>query len=417
MKNHRPSRVAQLFRLAFSDLRRDWVQTLCEVFGIAAVLTPLLILAGLHQGVLGRMLDELSRNVAMREIGPRVTGTNRFTDTWIETARQRPDVSFVIGDVLSLAAMVEADNPARPRNEPVGAMLLPSGEGDPLLQGIAEAMPAAPVPLLGGGRAVLSATLAETLGIGAGGAIEIVVPRTRSGTDESQVMVLKVVAVLPVDRVERSRRLILVDQPLALDVRDYRNGHAIPHLGWPGEAPPTTRAAFERFRLYARSIDDVEAVVSWLRASGVEPVSALDQIAPLKALDDSLSSILAIIAAFAALGFVVSVGATRWSGVQRRSRDLALLSLVGYGRVWLLSLPLVQGMVVALAGGLVAGGTFAAAANVVNARFPGTSEACVLSPIQLLAALGATVFLALLAAAGAALAAARLDAAKILRDG
>jgi putative ABC transport system permease protein len=210
--------------------------------------------------------------------------------------------------------------------------------------------------------------------------------------------------------------LVLVDQSLLLDVRDYRNGFAVPALGWTGATPPANRSPFERFRLYARSIDAVEDVVAWLHATGVEPVSALDQIAPLRSLNASLSTILRIIGAFAALGFVVSLGATRWSSVQRKHRELALLTLVGYGRGWLVGLPLVQASLVAMLGTLLAGSFFGAAALLINATFPGVTNACALTAGQLAAAAGLTWCLAVLAATAAAITAARIDPAAAIRD-
>ena len=98
------SRIGQMFRLVVADLRRDWAMAVCQVFALAAVLTPLLVLFGLQQGVLGQMLRDLQANPAMREIVPRVTGTNRFDGAWLDAARRRADVAFAVGDARTLAA-------------------------------------------------------------------------------------------------------------------------------------------------------------------------------------------------------------------------------------------------------------------------------------------------------------------------
>ena len=71
---------------------------------------------------------------------------------------------------------------------------------------------------------------------------------------------------------------------------------------------------------------------------------------------------------------------------------------------------------VALAGTLLAGSFYGAAALLINATFPGVTNACALSPGQLGMAAGVTWGLALLAAAAAASAASRIDAAATIRD-
>ena len=406
------ARCGQLLRLALKDLRRDWALAVCEVFAIAAVLAPLLILAGLQQGVLARMLNDLAQNVAMREITPRVTGTNRFDQAWLDSAGARPDISFVIGDVLSLAASVELANPSDDTRPPINALLTPTAKGDPLTS----ALPPALATLADRATVIISSGVATALGLKAGDTLDLTVPRTNNGTDESRLLTARVSAILPAETADRPRRLVLVDPALLLDVRDYRNGFAVPDLGWAGAPPPARHSPFERFRLYAQSIDAVEGVVDWLRATGVEPVSALDQIAPLRSLNASLTTILRIIGAFAALGFVVSLGATRWSSVQRKHRELALLTLVGYGPGWLVGLPLVQASLVAVLGTLLAGTFYGAAAILINATFPGVTNACALTAGQLGAAAGLTWCLAVLAATAAAVTAFRIDPAAAIRD-
>ena len=122
----------QLFRLAIADLRRDWALSLCQIFSLVAVLTPLLVLVGLHRGVLGQLTDELRNNPSMREIAPRVTGTNRFTEAWITETRTRADVSFIVGDARFTAATVAVRRTDHDDDAPVIATLIPTAADDPL---------------------------------------------------------------------------------------------------------------------------------------------------------------------------------------------------------------------------------------------------------------------------------------------
>ncbi|MGO8869620.1 MAG: FtsX-like permease family protein [Alphaproteobacteria bacterium] len=407
------SRVAQIMRLALSDLRRDGALAVCQIFALAAVLTPLLVLFGLKQGVIGQLIRDLEANPAMREIGPLVTGTNRFDAAWLAAARARADVAFVVGDARALAAEVEATPAGDPDRSPVEAVLVPTGAGDPLAPAAGGAWAS------GYDRVALSFGAARALGVGPGGRVELLVPRTRAGVDEAQRLVATVSAVLPPERMTETRRAILASEELVFDVQLYRDGYAVPALGWSGKVPPEGPRRYERFRLYARTIDDVGPITEWLSGQGIEPVSRLEDIAPIRALDRNLSIILAVIIAFAAAGFVVALAATQWSSVERKRRELALLAVIGYGRPWLMALPLVQAFVLALLGSLAALALFLGAAAVINLRFPlvgAVSDACRLSAAEAGLFAGATCVMAVVAAMLAALRVTRIELAATIRD-
>src|SRR4051794_30320405 len=122
----------QILRLAVAGLRHDWALSPCQAVSVAAVVTPLLVLAGLHHGVLGQLQDDLRHNPAMREIVPRVTGTNRFTEAWLVEVRARPDVAFVVGDARFTAASVFAQPEETKGEGRAVATLVPTAADDPL---------------------------------------------------------------------------------------------------------------------------------------------------------------------------------------------------------------------------------------------------------------------------------------------
>ena len=59
-------RLTQLLRLAWADLRRDGLLSLCSVLMLAASLAPLLTLHGLENGVIGALIERLDKDPAMR---------------------------------------------------------------------------------------------------------------------------------------------------------------------------------------------------------------------------------------------------------------------------------------------------------------------------------------------------------------
>jgi putative ABC transport system permease protein len=402
----------QVLRLAVADLWRDWTLSLCQAFSLAAVLTPLLVLAGLHQGVLGQLLEELRTNSAMREIVPRVTGTNRFTEGWLADVRARPDVSFIVGDVRFTAASVYVRSADVESEARAVATLVPTGANDPLRD-----PPDAPWAV-GADTVVLTDMLAREIGTAPGKQITLEIPRRRDRHYDGQTLTVMVAGVLPPGRMD-NRRAILADATLTRSVQQFRDGFAIPEFGWGGEVMPDGPLYYERFRLYTRRIDDVAPMVEWLKVQGIEPVSREDEITPVLALGHGLSVVLSIIAAFAASGLAVAVAATHWSGVERKRHELALLVLIGYSSGFLVRLALLEALLLSIAGIVVALGMFQGAAAGIDAVFAHyqrlTQPACRLGPPAIAIAIVSTTVLTLCASAVAAWNIARIEPAATLR--
>ncbi len=81
-----------ILRLALADLRHRPVLALCAALGLAAVLAPLVLLAGLRAGVLAGLREGLLADPRATEI---VTIANReFAPDLLATLAARPDVGF-----------------------------------------------------------------------------------------------------------------------------------------------------------------------------------------------------------------------------------------------------------------------------------------------------------------------------------
>jgi putative ABC transport system permease protein len=357
-------------------------------------------------------MDGLRHNPAMREIGTRVTGANRFTETWVASVRARPDVAFIVGDARFTAASVEATPEADPTHAPVVVTLVPTASDDPL-RGLGAPW------AVGSTDVVLSARAAAELDLRAGGHVSLRIPRSDAGADLSQSRTLRITAVLPSD-VLPERRVVLADSSFVLAVQEFRDGYAVGPLGWPGKPVTAGPPHFERFRMYARSIDDVERLTEWLQAQGIEPVSRVDDIAPVRALDHGLTVVLLIVASFAAFGLAVAIAATQVSAVQRKRRDLAVLTLIGYSHAFLIGMALLETALLTLAGIAVSVILFRAAGAGIDATFARvqrlTAPACQLGGRPLAAMLGVTLALALAASASAAWRIGRIEPARVLRE-
>lgn len=393
----RPARTLRtVLRLALADLWAERVLALCSVLGLAAVLAPLVVLAGLRSGVVEGLRELLLEDPHAREIVTAINGT--LDAAFLQRLAQRPDVLFLAPRTRTLAAtMVVAPAPGTPTSR---LELLPSQAGDPLIP----RAPAAPDEI------VLSAAAAARLGVAAGATLTGRLGRVRGGQTQSFAMPLRVVAVAPPSAFSREGAFVAL--PLALLVEDFQNGQAeapadIATLGLP------PRHEYAGFRLYARRLEDVPALDAALHAAGVEVVSRAGEVASLLTVDRNLGVLFRLVATLGGIGFLVSLGAGLWANVERKRTALALMRFLGLKRAGVSVFPLAQAALVALAGSALALAAAYAVGEVANRALAGTLRIdrplCVISPLLALAAMGLTLAGALLVAAIASLRAATIQ--------
>lgn len=398
--------MRQLLRLLAGDLRHDRVAVFCQALALAAVLVPLMVLLGLRAGIIGTLIARMDADPAMRLILPEVTGANRFDAAWFRQWSARPDVAFLLPSTRAIAGQVDLGTDSTV----LRVAWAPTAPGDPIAAGgiLAEGM----------NEVSLSAEAARRLGVKPGDRLTASVERARGGRVEPVAFPLVVRAIVPV---ERSPGIsAYVSLPLLAAVQAYRDGHAVPAMGWGGDEPAAEADTYPLFRLYARSIHDVAGLAADLRASGVTVATREGEIASTLGLDRSLRAILAVIIVVAGAGLLVSLAAGQFAALRRKRRDLAILKLCGYGPGWLAALPIGQALAVAGIGIVIALALYAAAAAAINDLF-GTSlganeAACRLSGQNLAAIIVITLATACLPGLAAGLVAARVDPAEELRD-
>lgn len=390
-------------RLALADAIAEARLAAASLFGIAAVLAPLVVLFGLKAGVIDSLRGSLVQNPRAREI---VNQTNRaFDAAFFARMASRADVAFVVPRTRTLAASGSfarsAEALATHRGE-----LLATAAGDPLLGGRA-----APV----GRSAALSATLAERLGVGEGETIRLRVDRLVAGSRETLALDLAVVSVLP--REAFPRDAAFVPLPLLLLVEDFQEGA----LALPPPAvdpPPDPARLYAGFRLHARRLEDVVALDRLFREEGVEVVSRADEVAGLLALDRALTLLFAAIAGLGGAGYAVSLAVALHAAVERKRRALALLRLMGMPMRGLVAFPVTQAVALAAGGAVLASVIALAVGAFVNRLGVSVGEGPIaritLEHVAVAAAL--TLFAAVLASAFAALRAAAIEPAEGLRD-
>lgn len=349
-------RAGQLVRLAWHDLWHERWLAFCAACVLAATLAPLWTLWGLERGVIGTLIERQDRDPLMRELVPAATGANRFDAAWFERVRRWPEVAFVIPTIRSAAALVELFSESA--NAPVTLELRATAAGDPLLAGTAPPS----------GRAlVLSHEAAQRLKVQSGQALTIPLSREREGQGERAALAVTVAGVLPLGVSDGSSALAA---PALLEaIESWRDGYAVEGLGGAGNGAAPARVVHPLFRLYARSIRDVEALAARLEAEGVSTHTRAREIAATLGLQRNLRTVLGLVAAITLAGAVVALAALQIANVRRKRREYALLKLTGHGRPWLVGLPCVHAVAVALAGALLALVVYALAALAINTYF------------------------------------------------
>lgn len=401
--------------LAGRDFLSEWRMSLCLVLGLAAVLAPLLVLFGLRYGIVETLTERLRADPRNRELV--LVGHGRFGPDWFAAMTARPEVGFVLPRTRALAATLDVT--AADRRLAPGATLemIPTAPGDPLvptdLPPLAAAPADRPQPVL------LSAAAARELDAAAGARLTGRLTRTVDGRRQQVSRDLTVAGILPDAAFARPAVFLPLD--LLAAAERWREGFGVPALGWAG-ADATGRAdLFAGFRLYARDLVDVAPLATWLGHQGLEVRTRSAEIDRVLALDASLRAVFLIVAGVGVTGYVISLGASLWANVARKRRALAVLRLLGADTATLVAFPVVQAGLVAVLGTLVAMGLYGIAAAVLNRHFGASlslgESICRLAPGHFAMALGLSLAAAVLAAAVAALGAARVDPATGLREG
>lgn len=395
-----------LAALASRDLWHDRQVSLCIVAALVAVIAPLLLLFGLKHGVVSQLRGELLDDPRNLEI--RLLGNHDLDRAWFARLAAQPGVGFVMP--LTRSLNTQADLARDSQRFVADAEVIPSGPGDPLL-GMRLAPPE-------GDRVLLSASAARRLEVGAGERIRLAVLRKLDGNSERGQRELTVAGVLPETAFPRPALLVPLDLLVAME--DFRDGFAVPALGFAAGRAAPPRERYARARVYAGSLDDVAPLAAWLEGQRIETGTRLREIESVKAVDRVLGLIFAVIAWTAAIGCVASLAGAFLANIDRKRKDLALLRLLGFRRIAVGAYVMVQAaLLTCLAFGLgylayLAGSTVFNRA--LGANLAADAFVCRLENLHVLLAFASALLIAILVAALGGYRAIHIQPAESLRD-
>lgn len=123
------------------------------------------------------------------------------------------------------------------------------------------------------------------------------------------------------------------------------------------------------FRAYAKSIDDLEKLVEFIRAEGEkrssealqEPVSRVAEVRNIRQLAGYMKKLYLLILAVSGVSGFFAILANVYAGIQRKRKDIAYLELYGLHPVSLVLFPFLKSLVLvsaALASAFIAYGIF-----------------------------------------------------------
>ncbi len=401
------TQFSNIIRLSFRDYSHEWRMSGCFILALASVLAPMMILFGLKFGIVTTMIHELVENPANREIKP--IGSGRYDDAWIERMRQRDDVEFIIPRTRALAATIQLKSTSAKRI--VSTELLATAPGDPLLGGAIQ-QPRNHF------QVVLSHAAAKKLNVNPGDEIDASLARQFQGKRERVHLPLEVIDVAAAGVI--SRNVAFVDLELLIASEQFKDGRAVEAFGWQGNTGGLEGRMYPSFRLYARSIYDVENLFSDLEKEGARVKANVAEISTVRSIDRNLSVIFWIIACVGAIGFAFSLGASLWANVDRKRKDLSVLRLVGFKGGRIVMFPVLQSCYTAVLGWLLAVLVYLAFEYLINVflapRINLDRVLCFLLIEHFLWALALTVVIAVSAAVLGGMRAARIQPSDGLRD-
>ncbi|MET0072161.1 MAG: FtsX-like permease family protein [Candidatus Thiodiazotropha sp.] len=399
-------RFKDIVWLASRDYRNEWQMSSFFVIALAAVLGPMLILYGLKFGIVGSMLDTLIEDPRNREVRP--IGSGRYDSAWIEQLRERKEIDFIVPRTRAIAATI--DLKSETANRIISVEMIPTGPGDPLLK--TRVVPQSHQQI------VLSAKAAKKLNVKPGDKISGSLSRRYKGRSERVHLTLQVADVAR--HASFTRDGAFTDLSLLEAAEDFRDGRAVPVLGWSGTNAETGNRTYPSFRLYTRSIYDVAPISDAMNKLGIEVNTRAADIDIVRSMDRNLSLVFWLIALIGLVGFSFSLGASLWANVDRKRKELSVLRLVGFRTGEIIWFPVLQSAFTAIFGWLTASLIYLGVSYTINGLFATQTEVsdtiCMLLPDHFLVALILTLGSAIIAASLAGYRAARIEPSEGLRE-
>ncbi len=376
------------------------------MLALAAILGPMLIVFGIKHGIVSGMVGELVEEPRNREL--RAVYSGQYELDWLTELQQQPYVEFLVPRTRNIAANI--DLKSKTARQILHTELIPTAANDPLL-------PNVNVPGTGFHWLILSESAARKLSVKTGDSIDASIHRRYQDQTQRVHLSLKIAAIAPVNAFERDGAFVSIELLEALEA--YRDGHAVPVLGWSGD-DGDFNMRYTGFRLFAKTIDDVVKLKKILNQQGIEVSTRAHEIDTVQRMNRNLTSIYWIIALIGLVGFSLALGASLWVDIDRKRKELSVLRLVGFTTADIVWFPIIQSILTAVFGWFLAILLFHGIAYFINNMMFSQMQAgqpmCYLLPQHYVISLLLTSFSALIVAIFAGLRSAHIEPAEGMRE-
>ncbi len=398
--------------LAWRDWLHEFSLSLCSVIALASILTPLLVLHGLHVGVIEHMREDLLRDPTVLVLIPVGGSGAGFEENFIAAISQQPGTRFAIGRTRDVASELQLSGK---NNELITVSLEATAPGDPLFSRYTLPTPRSEINKL---ELVLSSTAAERLSVKSGEQIEANLGRRLSnGRLQSLSLHFIVRAILPPEATVNE--MAFVDMPTLLSIQDFRDGYAVKLFDSDGDPYPAQKRHFESFRAYAKSLEDVTVLKQWFQSKNLSVKTRAHDIARIKQINATLGTLVLLIGLTSGAGFMAFMASTTRAAVRRKWKMIGMLRLIGFKRVGLLLYPLAQALFSAFFGCLLAFSLYVLVAMGIDHLFAmqsGGGKICLVSLPGLALCFCLVHTLALLASLYAAFKASKVEPSTVIRE-
>lgn len=397
--------------LALRDWRHEWLLSLCSVCALASIIAPLLVVYGVRSGVIDTLKERLMSDPSVLVVMPQGGRAEGFSEDFIEKIRSLPETSFAVARTRDVASEIQL---VSPKKKYLTVTLEPTADGDPIMQ---REQIATPLFSLQKPEIVLSASAARKLGAAKGDCLTAQMTRRSQGRLERTEVSLAVTAVLPATASGTDTAFVPAD--LLLAVQDYRDNIDNPRLGITGYNALPQRRHYESFRLYAADLESVERLAAWFEQQNIAVKTRAREIANLRRMDESFSTIVAVIGGAAGVGFLFFIISSTAAGVQRKRKTLGLLRLLGFSRRALRCYPTAQSLCTVLCGWVLALGVYFLAQYILNSHFSeltGGGIICRVAPADFLISLGGILLLTAVISYSVSCPASNVEPSEVIRQ-
>ena len=343
-----------LFKLALKDLIFDKWMSICTTITICAIIAPLLLLYSLRFGIVNTM----QQNIILDPDALRITFRTgaKLDKAFFDTMRANKNVSFVIEQTREISNNLVIAF----KNKRINVNAEASGFGDPILLRSDLSSEFKEKGLY------ISKAAALALSVDVGDSVTLQIARIAN--EERQIVRLPF-SILGIIKAEYEKReAIYLPLNVIEAIEDYKSGFE-PFIISDGSKRNLNRDYYEKAIIYAKDIYSLESIVTYLESQGYDIKSKLYKVQDLKNIKATLDFIFLVIAlASSFCAFLVLIGFITGS-IRRKLKSIALMRLIGLSPFKIKLMIIMQNIILAFIGSLLALIFFKIGSYIFNYKF------------------------------------------------